>query len=245
MGQTQCITCRFARYKWGQSHNGTAPVACAVKKYGWENVQKEVLLKGMSEDAMDSEEIRMIEVHDTIAPKGYNVLGGGQRHSGYVRRDGPLVKGPRSEATKARISEGFAERRASILEGMEDKEEAQRVSAFLARDREMQKRYRAQKDAASKEEWAAIAKANRAATWERKREERWEALGWTEEQKVKGRKKVEQQKRAREEYERKNPGKRAAESKAYMDVHRKKWNDARPRLTGNLRANCHGKERSK
>ena len=180
----------------------------------------------------------MIKEHDTVAPKGYNVKEGGKRHSGYVRRDGPLVKGPRSEATKARISQGFAERRTSILEGMEDKEEAQRVSACLERDRETQKRYRAQKDEASKEEWAAIAKANRAATWERKREEKWEAMGWTEEQKVKGRKKAEQQKRSREECERKNPGKRAAESKAYMDVNRKKWNDARPRLTGNLRANC-------
>lgn len=237
VGQAQCLVCRFARYKWGQSHNGTAPIAMAVAKYGWKNMGKEVLVQGLHEDEMDAEEVKQIAEHNTMAPNGYNIQEGGRRHSGYKRSSGPPVKGPRSEATKSRISQGFAERRTSILEGMEDKEEAQRVSACLERDRETQKRYRAQKDEASKEEWAAIAKANRAATWERKREEKWEAMGWTEEQKVKGRKKAEQQKRSREECERKNPGKRAAESKAYMDVHRKKWNDARPRLTGNLRAN--------
>jgi len=238
VGQTQCLVCRFSRYKWGQSHNGKAPIAMAVAKYGWKNMGKEVLVQGLHEDDMDAEEVKQIAKHNTMAPNGYNIQEGGKRHSGYKRSSGPPVKGPRSEATKARISQGFDERRASILEGIKDKEEAQRVSAYLERDREMQKRYRAQKgDDASKEEWAEIAKANRAATWERKREEKWEAMGWTEEQKVEGRKKAEQQKRTREEYERKNPGRRAAENKAYMGVHRKRLNDARPSLTGNLRAN--------
>ena len=207
-------------------------------------MRKEILVKGISEDMLDSEETRLIALHDTLYPKGYNVLKGGQRHSGYKRRDGPLVTGPRSEATKDKISQGFAERRASILAKVADKEEASKVDEFLQRQRQVLARRRTKGRGVSSEDWKACAKERRAETWRLKREAKWEEMGLSEKQKVAKRKKVDQDAKARAAFEERHPGKRAAESKVYMGVHRKKWNDARPKLTGNLRANCQDKKES-
>ena len=238
VGQTQCITCRFARYKWGQSHNGTAPIACAIKKYGWENMKKEVLVDGISEDLVDDEEVRLIAVHDTLCPRGYNVLKGGQRHSGYVRRDGPLVKGPRCEETKAKISQGRGEWRDTKLEEIEDKEEARRVDAFLAEQRRLRKERCAARESMSSEDVKAQAKQRRDETWRQKREAKWEAMGLSEEEKGVQRQKAEASKRVRATYESKHPGERAALNKEYMKAHWKKYDARGAGLTGNLRANC-------
>lgn len=208
-------------------------------------MKKEVLVEGISEDLLDAEEERLIAVHDTLCPKGYNVLKGGQRHSGYARRDGPLVKGPRCDATKAKISQGRGEWRDAKIAQIADEEEARRVEEYLARQRETRKRRRAASASMSAEDSKADAMQRRDETWRRKREAKWEAMGLSEKEKAAERQKAEARKRVREAYELKNPGKRAASNREYMKVHRKKWNDARPSLTGNLRANCaneHGKE---
>lgn len=210
---------------------------CAVKKYGWENVQKDVLLQGMCEDAMDIEEVRLIEVHDTVAPKGYNVQKGGKRHSGYVRRDGPLVKGPRSAKTKANISQGHAERRAKIVEKVENSDEACKLEGFLERQRVVSARARAETGGASRDEWKGIAKERRAETWRLKREATWEEMGLSEEERVKRRRKTASRAAVRAKFESNHPGVRTTESKEYMLANRKRYNDARPKLTGNLRAN--------
>ena len=238
VGQTQCITCRFGRYKWGQSHRGTAPIACAVKKYGWGNMKKEVLVEGISEDLLDDEEVRLIAVHDTLCPKGYNVLKGGQRNSGYKRRDGPLVKGPRSEATKGKISQGHAEWRDAKIAQIEDREEAMRVDAFLAKERVLRKQRRAARESMSAEELNAQAKQRRDETWRQKREAKWEAMGLSKEEKDVERQKAEARKRVRATYECKHPGERAALNKEYMKVNWRKYDARGSGLTGNLRANC-------
>ena len=193
-------------------------------------MKKEVLVEGISEDLLDAEEVRLIAVHDTLCPKGYNVLKGGKRHSGYRRRDGPLVKGQRCEETKAKISQGHGERRDAIIAQIGDKEEARRVEEFLARQRETRRATRA---SVSVEDRKAEAKRCRDETWKRKREEKWEAMGLSEEEKVVKRQKAEANKRHRETYKCNHPGKRAASSREYMKVNAKKYNDSRPSLTGN------------
>ena len=201
-------------------------------------MKKEVLVRGISEDLVDDEETRLIAMHDTLCPKGYNVLKGGQRHSGYVRRDGPLVKGPRCEETKAKISQGRGEWRDAKLEEIEDKEEARRVDAFLAEQRKLRKERVAARESMSAEDVKAQAKQRRDETWRQKREAKWEAMGLSEEEKNVQRQKAEASKRVRATYECKHPGERAAQNKEYMKTHWKKYDARGAGLTGNLRANC-------
>ena len=200
-------------------------------------MKKEVLVEGISEELLDAEEIRLIAVHDTLCPKGYNVLKGGQRHSGYKRRDGPLVKGPRSEETKAKVSQGRAEWRDAKIAQIVDKEEARRVDGFLAKQRKLRKERRAARESMSAEDVIAQAKWRREETWRQKREAKWEAMGLSEEEKSVERQKAERRKRVRATYECKHPGERAALNKEYMKANWKKYDARGSGLTGNFLAN--------
>tara|TARA_B100000809_G_C15033844_1_gene493002 strand:- start:377 stop:1009 length:633 start_codon:yes stop_codon:yes gene_type:complete len=199
-------------------------------------MKKDVLVEGISEELLDAEETRLIAMHDTLCPNGYNIMKGGQRHSGYRRRDGPLVKGPRSEATKAKISQGHAEWRDTKIAQIEDKDEARRVDEYLAKERKLRMQRRAARESMSVEEVKAQAKQRRDETWRQKREAKWEAMGLSEEEKNQERHKAETCKRVRQTYERNHPGERATLFKEYAKANIKKWNAARPSLTGNLRA---------
>ncbi len=201
-------------------------------------MKKDVLVEGIGEELLDAEETRLITLHDTLCPKGYNVLKGGQRHSGYRRRDGPLVKGPRCEATKAKISQGHAEWRDAKIAQIEDKDEAMRVDEFLAKERKLRKQRRAERESMSAEELKSQAKWRRDETWSQKREAKWEAMGLSEEEKVVERQKADARKRVRATYEQNHPGERATLNKKYMKVHWKQYDARGAGLTGNLRANC-------
>lgn len=49
----------------------------ALMKYGPENFQWTVLIEDIGEDELDYNEIEMINMHNTLAPNGYNLTGGG------------------------------------------------------------------------------------------------------------------------------------------------------------------------
>ena len=231
VGQAQCLVCRFARYKWGQSHRGTSAIASAVAKYGWANMQREILMQGVPEQELDAAEIKLIAEHGTLAPAGYNIHEGGRRHSGYQRATGPPVKGPRSEQTKARISESRAEKREAIIATVTDAAEADRVREALALER-AQKANRRNGNSGDKEE----SKAKRAATWEAKLQAKLAQM--PPECAERHLKQVMQRRAAKATYRAKHPEKVKAEVQAAMGRHRTRYNDSRPRLTGNLRANC-------
>jgi hypothetical protein len=202
----------------------------AVAKYGWDNMAKELLMEGVPEDKMDDEEIRLIAEHGTLAPAGYNIDVGGKRHSGYQRSTGGPVKGPRSEETKDRIIKSHAERREAVIATITDVAEANRVREALALERR-QKATRRAGGAPDKE----AAKAKRATTWEAKLEEK--LSGMDPEDASRYRKKVMQRREAKARYNAKHPGRVKAEVEAAMFRHRKRYNDSRPRLTGNFFAN--------
>ena len=228
VGQAQCLVCRMSRYKWGQFGTGRSSIAGAIRKYGWDNMHKEVLECGLKEEDMDAREIALIAEHNTLVPNGYNIREGGGRHSGFTRSSGPPVRGPRSEQTKQRISAAREAKREEVLSGM-DPVDADRVRMALQRDREHQAKRR------SGERGLNGGQVRRAATWEAKREAKWEEMGMTEIEKAAARAKVARQAEARKRYREGHP-EVTLKNKDYMDKNRKRFNDARPRLTGNLRA---------
>jgi group I intron endonuclease len=50
----------------------------AIDKYGWEAMKVEVLLSNVPLSLLGSEESRLIQEHNTLAPNGYNLQTGGQ-----------------------------------------------------------------------------------------------------------------------------------------------------------------------
>jgi group I intron endonuclease len=64
----------------------------AIEKHGWNNIEHEVLLEGISRVEAEQAEIKYISMHDSTDPaKGYNVFPGGN------------LRPPTSEETKAKI----------------------------------------------------------------------------------------------------------------------------------------------
>lgn len=51
-------------------------VARAIKKFGWNNIEKEVLLQ-THDDLLDHYEVKFIDVLNTVRPNGYNLTPGG------------------------------------------------------------------------------------------------------------------------------------------------------------------------
>jgi group I intron endonuclease len=56
--------------------NNCWAVANAIRKYGWHNVHKEVLLE-VSDDLLDEYEVKFIDTLGTLRPGGYNLTPGG------------------------------------------------------------------------------------------------------------------------------------------------------------------------
>jgi|SaaInlV_125m_DNA_1040241.scaffolds.fasta_scaffold39294_1 group I intron endonuclease len=49
-------------------------VSAAIKKYGWERMQLEILVSGVSAERLNAEEEQCIRLHGTASPNGYNLL---------------------------------------------------------------------------------------------------------------------------------------------------------------------------
>ena len=75
IGQTR----KDFRKRW-QLHrvraNHSWAVARAIKKYGWENVKKEVVVE-LPDNELDAFEVLLIDVYGSVRPGGYNITPGG------------------------------------------------------------------------------------------------------------------------------------------------------------------------
>lgn len=67
------------RWRDGAGYGRTVPFARAIKKYGWENIQHEILATGLTRKEACDTERRMIEKYESANPqKGYNCTAGGE-----------------------------------------------------------------------------------------------------------------------------------------------------------------------
>jgi group I intron endonuclease len=74
IGQTNNYKSRCRQH---QEESGSTAFSNAVKKYGWDEFQHRILAENLTlEEANGLEELAIIELN-TIAPNGYNLLGGG------------------------------------------------------------------------------------------------------------------------------------------------------------------------
>lgn len=56
----------------------------SIKKYGWNNFRKDIIIKNVPEEDLNNIEKSYIEIENTIAPNGYNLTKGGEGCSGLV-----------------------------------------------------------------------------------------------------------------------------------------------------------------
>lgn len=162
IGQAVDIKRRWSSHKSGHGHSWK--VQEWVKKFGWNDVHKEVLVQCRPEE-MNALEIDAIAEHNTLWPNGLNILPGGEAPSSeYVKQSwtDPEV---RKRHTEGRVRAwADPEKRARIMAGREASEKVQ--AAKIA-----------------KKQNSAEANAKRTETWEAKREARLEGL--TPEQRAK------------------------------------------------------------
>lgn len=90
------ITCQNPEQRWqnGNGYKNNEYFARAIKKYGWDNFEHEILYRELSKEEAERIEIELIAKHKSTEPKnGYNISGGGYGSAHH------------SEETKKRISE--------------------------------------------------------------------------------------------------------------------------------------------
>ena len=69
------------RWKNGKGYELCTAFNRAIQKYGWSNIEHEVLLSGLSKDEACAEEQRLIRLYDSTNPqKGYNLTSGGEHY---------------------------------------------------------------------------------------------------------------------------------------------------------------------
>ena len=59
----------------------------AIRKYGWDNFKKEIIIDDVPEEDLSNLETSYIDVENTLAPNGYNLTKGGEGISGYKHTD--------------------------------------------------------------------------------------------------------------------------------------------------------------
>lgn len=75
------ITCRSLkeRFKNGRGYCHNSHMTNAIKKYGWENVEHNIIASGLSKEDAENMEIELIKKYDlTNRLKGYNIELGGK-----------------------------------------------------------------------------------------------------------------------------------------------------------------------
>ena len=135
----------------------------AIKKYGWANMQVQVLWTGSNEE-LDAKEIALIRDHGTLAPHGYNALPGGDVNPMSVQcgRDSVKDSWAIPEVRERHIvgrKQAWADptKRANIMAGRAASEKVAKAKREAKQNGEE-------------------ANAKRTATWEAKREARLEGL---------------------------------------------------------------------
>lgn len=110
IGQTCNFKNRMSKYKQFQCKQ-QPKIYKAILKYGWENFTKEIIVENLTKEEIDLEEIKQIQIHNSVK-EGYNIAHGGGGVLGMERTEqtrkkmSDSRKGIKySEETKRRISE--------------------------------------------------------------------------------------------------------------------------------------------
>lgn len=74
IGQTSDFVVRMRQHRWA---HGNQLINRAVRKYGWNNFEHQILLSDLSRLEANDCEIMAIQIYDCLSPKGYNVHRGG------------------------------------------------------------------------------------------------------------------------------------------------------------------------
>lgn len=166
IGQTSWFTQRMSRHR-NDHVSGCRALSNAIAKYGWEQMRVEILWKG-EKGAMDAMEEHLIELHGTRAPNGYNLVPGGGYNPAYDA----------SVQAKLKVMRDSGEMR-------------ERQQAGWVKRREMgtsKREARSQWDPRAERGPRPTAVVDKQkATWEQKREAKWEAMGLSEEEKERNR----------------------------------------------------------
>ena len=80
------ITCKDAKSRWrnGEGYATQDYFYKAIKKYGWKNINHEILFVGLSQEEAEKKEIELIELYRSNDRRyGYNIAKGGKTCSGF------------------------------------------------------------------------------------------------------------------------------------------------------------------
>ena len=103
------ITSNFVKKRWrnGYGYSENLPIGRAIRKYGWENFDHEIIADNLDEDDAKKMEQELIKSYNTTDDKyGYNVTVGGDGIKGFKHSEASRVK----LSEKARQLERFGER---------------------------------------------------------------------------------------------------------------------------------------
>lgn len=94
------------RWRDGKAYKQNFHFTNAIKKYGWDNFQHVIIVKGLSKEIAEWLEIELIRVWDsTNQDKGYNLIEGGSATIGFKGENHPMFGKHHTEDTKRKISE--------------------------------------------------------------------------------------------------------------------------------------------
>lgn len=128
------ITCRKPEYRWGKNGVGYKPnndkrsskIWNAIQKYGWDNVNHEILYENLSKEDACDKECELINYYQTRNDEfGYNIAFGGGvqtipdetrlkisqsrkgKNYGYIGENAPMYGKHHTEETKEKIREAM------------------------------------------------------------------------------------------------------------------------------------------
>lgn len=96
VGQSWDVTYRWSSHK-SEKRYMKFPLYNAIRKYGWHNFDKTILVRVANQEDLDMYESKLIESFNTMTPNGYNCKDGGEG-----RRVSEETKAKLSAATKGK-----------------------------------------------------------------------------------------------------------------------------------------------
>jgi group I intron endonuclease len=96
--------CRYAKKGWQRYLGSGKALLRAIKKYGRENFQREVILEATTREELTAAEIRLIEEYNAmIDPSWYNITKGGYATRGFIgKKHSPESNKKRAEKLRGR-----------------------------------------------------------------------------------------------------------------------------------------------
>ena len=141
----------------------------AIQKHGWENFKVEWLETNVPKEQLLEREAFHMRKHDTMAPKGYNLLKPGVE---VVSIQDPRIRAwwelRNPEGVKKAVATLTAKREAKLA--LMDEEDAATLGRRLEMGRAREKKRHRGEEMPPNVRWSEETRAKRAATWEKKRQ---------------------------------------------------------------------------